>query len=93
MKVLIIEDEPAVVELYKISLQQDGFEVIGAYNGEKGLELASNESPDLILLDIMMPEMNGIQVLEKLKKEVKTTKKILPDLLNYYDIAKKIVCV
>lgn len=66
-KILIVEDEMFVRELYQRVLSQNGFEVSTAEDGEKGLAAAAQDHPDLILLDIMMPGMNGIQVLQKLK--------------------------
>ena len=68
-KVLIIEDEPLVVRMYEKSLRFDNFEVISALNGLEGLEKMKSEKPDLVLLDVMMPEMNGIQVLDEMEKD------------------------
>lgn len=71
-KILIVEDEislqKAMVDILKIS----GYNAIGALDGEKGLELAQSEMPDLILLDIILPKMNGFDVLKKLKADEKT---------------------
>lgn len=66
-KVAVIEDEPMIVEMYKFKLEQSGYEVRYAYNGEEGFELVKNFKPDLILLDLMMPEMSGDQLLQKLR--------------------------
>lgn len=67
--ILIIDDEPAVVELIKMKLNIEGFEVIESRSGEEGLMKAREESPDLILLDILMPGMSGIEVLKKLRND------------------------
>ncbi len=67
-KVLIIEDEQLLYEMYKFVLVRNNFEVVIATNGEDGIEKAKTLRPDIILLDIMMPKMNGIQTLEKIKK-------------------------
>jgi len=74
-KVLIVEDEPLVARMYQKSLEASGYTAILAMGGEDGLEKIENEKPDLVLLDIMMPEPNGIEVLKKLKSN-ESTKKI-----------------
>jgi len=66
-KILLIEDDPLIVKIYKTRLSADGYEVISADNGEAGLKLAQEAPPDLIVLDIMMPKMDGFGVLEKLR--------------------------
>ncbi len=66
-KLLIVEDDPLMSRMYEKIFTFEGFEVILAGNGEEGLELVKKERPNLILLDIMMPKMNGLQVLEKIK--------------------------
>lgn len=68
-KVLIIEDEPLVVRMYEKSLRFDKHEVSTALNGLEGLEKIKSERPDIILLDVMMPQMNGMQVLEEMAKD------------------------
>lgn len=68
-KILIIEDEPLVVRMYEKSLKFDKHEVISALNGTEGLEKMNSEKPDIVLLDIMMPQMNGMQVLEEMAKD------------------------
>lgn len=66
-KILIIDDEQDLVRLVKEILEMENFQVSTAYNGEEGLRKATSEIPDLILLDIKMPDVNGFQVLERLK--------------------------
>jgi len=75
-KILVIDDEKDVVELIKARLEANKYEVLTAFNGKEGLEKAKSGQPNLILLDIMMPEMDGFGVLGKLrdmrlKKEIK----------------------
>ena len=71
-RVLLIEDEKEVAELYKLKLTLDGYEVILASSGQEGLEEAFKKEPELIFLDIKMPEMDGFEVLKKLRKSPKT---------------------
>ena len=72
-KILIIEDEEFLSEMYKIKLISEGYEVAVASDGQAGVKLAISGKPDLILLDLMMPKMNGFQVLEKLKAKKDTS--------------------
>lgn len=68
-RVLIVEDEPDVLLLLENRVRGAGHEVQSASDGERGLELALAESPDLIILDWMMPKLDGIQVLERLRAD------------------------
>lgn len=68
-KILIVEDETPMREALLFKFQKEGFEVIAARDGEEGLSLAEKERPDLILLDIIMPKMDGMTVLQKLRGE------------------------
>ena len=61
-QILIIEDEPDIQELLSFNLDKNGYKVFSASNGEKGLEVARKEHPDLILLDLMLPGINGLDV-------------------------------
>lgn len=67
-RILIIEDEPDITELIKNRVESAGYKTIAAYDGVEGLEMAKKEMPDLILLDILMPRMDGITVAMRLKK-------------------------
>ena len=66
-KVLVVDDEPAVRETYNKEFTNSGFKVVVAADGEEGLLKAGEEIPDLILLDVMLPKMSGIDVLKNLK--------------------------
>lgn len=66
-KILIIDDDPKVVKIWSLTLEDEGFEVITAPGGKEGLRMAYAEHPDLILLDIMMPGMDGFEVLDHLR--------------------------
>jgi DNA-binding response OmpR family regulator len=63
-KILIIDDEEDLQEVVKEKLARDGFQIDTAYNAEDGLQKAFNEEPDLILLDVLIPNMNGLEVLK-----------------------------
>lgn len=71
-KILIIEDDPLMSRLYEKIFKFEGFEVELAADGQEGLEKVRTGKPTLILLDIMMPKMNGLQVLEKIKIDQET---------------------
>lgn len=66
-RVVCIEDEPAMIELIRLILSRRGYEVIGAVGGREGLEAIQREKPDAVLLDLMMPEMDGWEVYQKMK--------------------------
>jgi DNA-binding response OmpR family regulator len=66
-RILIVDDEPDIVETLAFRLEQEGYAVITAGDGLEGLEKARNESPDLIVLDVMMPKLDGFQVARLLK--------------------------
>ncbi len=67
-KIAIIEDDQAISQMYRIKFESEDFEVETAENGKLGLELAEKMKPDIILLDLMMPEMTGDEMLEKMRK-------------------------
>lgn len=71
-KILVVDDEEHVVAAIVTNLQLEGYEVIPAYNGMEALELVREEKPDLVVLDVMMPEMNGWEVLQSLKTDPAT---------------------
>lgn len=81
-KVLIVEDNETLNEAYKLILEKDGHTVSTAFNGEEGLEKLKEVSPDLILLDMLMPKMDGLEFLRHFdaKKYPKTTIIILSNL-------------
>jgi DNA-binding response OmpR family regulator len=71
-KVVCVEDEPEMIDLMRLILSRKGFEVIGANGGVEGLKTIRAEKPDLVLLDLMMPEMDGWQVYQQLKADAST---------------------
>jgi DNA-binding response OmpR family regulator len=66
-KIAIIEDDQAIAQMYRIKFEAEGYQVETADNGKRGLALAEHMKPDIILLDLMMPEMNGDEMLQKLR--------------------------
>ncbi len=68
-KVLIVEDDPNVVELARLYLERDGHDVLSASDGLEGLRLATDEAPDLIVLDLMLPGMDGMEVCRTVRKD------------------------
>ena len=74
-KILIIEDDKFLRELITQKVAQEGYDVIGAMDGEEGLRMAGEEQPSLILLDLILPTMDGFKVLRQLKEQ-ETTKNI-----------------
>ncbi len=71
-KVLIVEDDAFLAGIYTTKFSLEGFDVLSAGDGPAGIVLAQKESPDIILLDILMPKMDGFEVLDALKKNPKT---------------------
>jgi len=67
--ILVVEDEVAMLQALSTKLKLEGFKVFKAENGEKGFEIALKEHPDLIMLDILMPKMDGIEVLKKIRDD------------------------
>lgn len=66
-KILVVDDEPDILEFLKYNLEKEGYEVVTANNGEEGISKAKQEKPDLIILDIMMPVMDGVEVCRQLR--------------------------
>src|SRR4029453_7060116 len=79
VQILVIDDDPKAVELLAAVLEPEGFRVLRAYGGEAGIEVARAEQPDLILLDLLMPEVNGFEVLDRLAQSAVTRR--LPVIL------------
>ncbi len=73
-KILIIEDEPDQILMLRIRLEGNDFEVVSAPDGDEGLKTVQKENPDLIILDLIMPKMDGLDVCRNLKGNTKTSK-------------------
>lgn len=68
-KILIIEDDSFLTQMYSSKLELEGYEVISALDGSKGLKMALTNQPDLIILDLKLPEIDGFEILKKIKKD------------------------
>ncbi|KKT26180.1 MAG: Response regulator receiver protein [Parcubacteria group bacterium GW2011_GWA2_43_9b] len=89
--ILLVEDEPTLQKTLSLALTQEGYEVKSALDGEIGLRLARESKPDIVLLDLILPKMDGFEVLDELKKD-EATKNIpvivLTNLESTQDIEK-----
>lgn len=87
-KILFIEDERGLQNALGDLLKKEGFEVISAFDGKTGLELAKEKKPDLILLDLILPKLPGFEVLRELKKEKETKNIPVIILTNLEEISE-----
>jgi DNA-binding response OmpR family regulator len=71
-RILCIEDEPEMIDLIRLILSRRGFDVYGASGGEEGIQMIRQMHPDLVLLDLMMPDMDGWEVYQQMKAEAST---------------------
>ena len=85
-KVLIVDDEPDILEFLHYNLSRNGYEVIQAINGLDAVKIADLETPDLILLDIMMPGMDGVETCYELRKNPKLRNTIITFLIHVFVI-------
>jgi CheY-like chemotaxis protein len=85
MKILVVDDEKNILKLYKAELEDEGYEVVLANSGKEAIELFRSDPPDLVTLDIMMPDMDGIQVLRQLKQENPQIPVIMLTAYDYRD--------
>jgi two-component system alkaline phosphatase synthesis response regulator PhoP len=76
-KILLVDDEPDILEMIGFNLEREGFEVFTAPNGRKALELARTHVPDLVLLDVMMPEMDGMETCRELRDDARLKNTII----------------
>lgn len=91
-KIAIVEDDQAISQMYRIKFEAEGYTVETAENGKLGLELAENMKPDIILLDLMMPEMNGDEMLAKLRKTTwgKSTKVVILTNMGEQEVPEEV---
>jgi CheY-like chemotaxis protein len=83
VRVLFVEDDPSVAQMYRLKLELDGYDVEVATDGEKALEIARSNAPDIIFLDIRLPKLDGFGVLEALRKDPRTERLPVVILSNY----------
>ena len=76
-KILLVDDEPDILELVSYNLEKEGYEVLSASNGREALKIADGMKPDLILLDVMMPEMDGMETCQELRANKKLDKTLI----------------
>jgi len=72
-KILAVDDEKHIVRLVQINLQKEGYDVITASNGQEALDKIASEKPDLVIMDVMMPQMDGFEALKTLKSQPETS--------------------
>ncbi len=82
MKILVVDDEKNILKLYKAELEDEGYTVVSANSGAEALEVFERENPDIVTLDILMPDMDGIHVLRLMKEK---NPKIPIIMLTAYD--------
>ena len=66
--ILLVDDEPLYLRLLKVNLESEGYEIVSARNGEEALEMVSQEIPDLIIMDVMMPKLDGIATCNRIRQ-------------------------
>jgi CheY-like chemotaxis protein len=85
MKVLVVDDDRNIIRYYKEELEDEGYEVVIADTGKKALELFEKESPDIVTLDILMPDIDGISLLRQMKEQRPKTPIIMSTAYDYRD--------
>lgn len=85
MKILVVDDEKNILRLYKAELEDEGYSIVTANTGQEALEVFDRENPDLVTLDIMMPDMDGIQVLRQIKQKNSQVPVIMLTAYDYRD--------
>ena len=94
--ILVVDDEKDLLDLIEYNLRKEGYDVLKADDGEKGIEIAREQKPDLVLLDIMMPKMDGVEVCRHLRSKPEFDKTVIAFLTareeDYWDSFKIFVC-
>jgi len=85
MKILVVDDDSHILKLYKLELEEDGYEVITASNGQEAMELFDSQEPNLVTLDILMPDIDGISLLRQMKEKKPRLPIIMSTAYDYRD--------
>ncbi len=85
MKILIVDDDQNILRLYKEELEEEGYNVVTASNGQEALEQFDKESPDLVTLDILLPDIDGIKLLRQMKEKRPRMPIIMSTAYDYRD--------
>jgi len=85
MRILVVDDDEHILRLYREELEEEGYEVITAQTGAKGLELFESENPDLVTLDILIPDVDGITLLRRMKEMRPRVPIIMSTAYDYRD--------
>ncbi|MDA8083753.1 MAG: response regulator [Nitrospiraceae bacterium] len=85
MKILVVDDDLSILRLYKEELEEDGYEVVTASNGVEAIERFENEKPDLVTLDIQLPDVDGIKLLRQMKEKRPRLPIIMSTAYDYRD--------
>lgn len=85
MKILIVDDDQHIRRLYKEELEEEGYEVVVAATGLEGMELFEKENPDLVTLDILMPDIDGIKLLRQMKEKRPRVPIVMSTAYDYRD--------
>jgi DNA-binding response OmpR family regulator len=85
MKILVVDDDLHIQRLYKEEFEDDGYEVVVASNGKEALEMFDKENPDIVTLDILLPDMDGIHILRQIKEKNPKIPVIMSTAYDYRD--------
>ncbi len=85
MKILVVDDDSHILKLYKLELEEDGYEVVTAANGQEAMERFDSDQPDLVTLDILMPDIDGISLLRQMKEKKPRLPIIMSTAYDYRD--------
>ena len=85
MKILIVDDDPNILRLYKEELEEEGYIIVTASNGQEAIERFDQEDPDLVTLDILLPDIDGIKLLRQMKEKKPRLPIIMSTAYDYRD--------
>ena len=85
MKILIVDDDPNILRLYKEELEEEGYTIVTASNGQEAIERFDQEDPDLVTLDILLPDIDGIKLLRQMKEKKPRLPIIMSTAYDYRD--------